>query len=257
MSRLILFSLINLLALAVNAQEKVPGIIEGKVSDGNRVPIPFANIRVKGTTYGAACNYYGVFRIAVISGDTLQVTAISYATREFVVPEGIDNKRFYLDIILTDDTIMLAEVSVHPWPETYREFREAFLGEIPGGMEIPPLNFGIPGPGELRNEAYSQGGIIMPGPVSVLYDLLSKEARNRRKYQELLRNDWMDTLLNRKYNPAIVARLTGLRSTQDVDSLMKFCDLKPELIMSLTEYELYTLILQCQRKFEAKKSEKQ
>jgi hypothetical protein len=249
MKRLITFCTIITAAFYMQGQDASPGVLEGKVLDGYLIPVPFAHLQVKGTSYGAACNYFGDYKIIVLPGDTLQVTAISYGIRFVVVPAEIAESRLRLDIILKPDTIILSEVVVHPWPETYREFKEAFLGKIPGEEIAPPLNLGIPGPGELRNEAYSGGGIIMPGPVSVLYELLSREARNRRKYEQLLIRDMNDTLVYRRYNPSIVARLTGLSDAPAIDSLMRFCDLKTQTILSKTEYELYETILKCYREF--------
>lgn len=91
--------------------------IEGTVLDGKtNVPIPFATVAVKGAANGASADSNGYFVLPVLlTGDneiTLEITAIGYEKREYVVKGGNNKMSFYLDPAVT----LLGEVQVNAIP---------------------------------------------------------------------------------------------------------------------------------------------
>jgi hypothetical protein len=141
-------------------------------------------------------------------------------------------------------TINLHDSVLAPWPATYEEFKKAFIEMV---IEDPLANLDLhlPSPAEMRNIAYPQGGIIMPGPISLLYDQFSKEARSKRIYAGLLKKD----LVAVRYNNAVISKLTGLKDEKEIKKFIDFCALKVQFILDSSDYELYAAIMDCYEKF--------
>jgi len=59
--------------------------VTGQVKDANGVPVPFANITIKGTTSGVAADANGNFRIEVQPGQSLIITSASFVEQEVKV----------------------------------------------------------------------------------------------------------------------------------------------------------------------------
>jgi hypothetical protein len=77
-----------LLSLSAYAQETV---ISGKVTDANSGdPLPFVNVILVGTTWGATTDFDGNYKIKTTSpSDTLSVSYIGYKTRKKAITKGI------------------------------------------------------------------------------------------------------------------------------------------------------------------------
>ncbi|WP_111307891.1 SusC/RagA family TonB-linked outer membrane protein [Confluentibacter sediminis] len=85
------------------AQEAVSGV----VSDANNVPIPGANISIKGTTVGAATDFDGNFTIKAKKGDVFVVSYLGYKTQEITYAGSAT-----LNVTLQEDNAQLDEVVV-------------------------------------------------------------------------------------------------------------------------------------------------
>ena len=69
-----LLALLTAAPLAAQAPQRT-GVLQGTVTDDAGEPLPGANVRVEGTTLGAATRIDGVFRIADVPVGTYAVTA--------------------------------------------------------------------------------------------------------------------------------------------------------------------------------------
>lgn len=135
--------------------------------------------------------------------------------------------------------------SVHaPWPATYEEFKKAFI-EMVIQDPLENLDLHLPSPAEMRNLAYSQGGIVMPGPISMLYDQFSKEARSKRIYADLMKKERADV----RYNNVLITRVTGIKHEDEIKKFKDFCVLQVQFILDASDYELYAAIMNCYAEF--------
>ncbi|WP_228852363.1 alpha-2-macroglobulin family protein [Aegicerativicinus sediminis] len=82
-------------------------IIYGVIKDESGLPLPGANILVKGTTYGTQTDFDGQFSIKVKNGEQLVITYIGYVSEEYSV--GTQKE---LEIFLEEDSSALEEVVV-------------------------------------------------------------------------------------------------------------------------------------------------
>jgi len=114
-------------------QARNPILLTGVVMEADQQkPLPYVNIQLNNTIYGTASDSNGYFSIFVNPGDTLHFSSIGYREATFVMPFNVTNSRYSLIQLLRQETILLNEVVVFPWP-TIDQFKEAFLD-----ADLPP-----------------------------------------------------------------------------------------------------------------------
>ena len=114
------------------AQESSSVLLTGVVMDADQqIPIPFVNIRLSGTNYGTAADSNGHFTLFVNPGDTLQFSSVGYTSAVFVMPMEVNSNQYSLIKLLRQETIMLSEIVVFPWP-SIEQFKDAFIDVDPG-----------------------------------------------------------------------------------------------------------------------------
>lgn len=89
-------------------------------------PVPYTNIVIKNTWRGTVADYYGYFSFVAHKNDTLIFSSVGYKKIEFVIPDTIHNDRYSLIQVMSNDTIMLSQTVIYPWPSR-EDFKEAFL----------------------------------------------------------------------------------------------------------------------------------
>jgi len=107
---------ISLVILVFSGQilaQDAKNTIKGTIKDGNGQPVPFVNVMVVGSPFGASTNDFGQFSISGVPAGTVTVAISSIGfetmTREVVVENG---KTTTIDIALTQTSKQLGEVVV-------------------------------------------------------------------------------------------------------------------------------------------------
>jgi len=150
----------------------------------------------------------------------------------------------HFKVFMQTNTVNLKELVVYPWPSTYEQFKREFVAmkvEDP----LANLHLNLPSPAEMRNLAYSQGGIVMPGPISMLYDQFSKEARSKKIYAGLMKKDKAAV----RYNNSLISKITGIKDEDEIQKFIDFCALQVQFILDSSDYELYAVIMNCYSEF--------
>lgn len=128
--------LINLffISTVIQAQKKEKELVQFSgvvVSADSLLPVPFTNIVDKTTGRGTMSDYYGFFSFVAQMGDTVWFSSIGYKKAIYVIPDTLDENRYSLIQLMTQDTILLSETVILPWP-TREQFKQAFLN-----LDIP------------------------------------------------------------------------------------------------------------------------
>src|SRR5690606_23428198 len=106
--------------------------VTGRVTDKAGLPLPGANVQVKGTTMGVSADENGRFAIQADGNEVLLVSMIGYATQEIPV-----NSRTVIDVILEADFFGVEEVVVIGYGTTSRQ---DFTGSVSSlRMEESPV----------------------------------------------------------------------------------------------------------------------
>lgn len=135
---ILLVLMLGLLMNSAQAQEKDDeGLVQfsGMVLDGSTddlFPVPYTNILVKNKGRGTYSDFQGFFSIVVEMGDTIVFSAVGYETVEFEIPTDLEENRYSLVQLMTQDAINLPETVVFPWPSR-EHFKLEFLA-----MDVTP-----------------------------------------------------------------------------------------------------------------------
>ncbi len=139
---LVVIFLFSLSAIAQNESDESLIQFSGIIITGDSLnPVPYASIIVKNTQRGTTSDYYGYFSFVAKPSDTIVFSSIGFKKSEFVIPDTLNDNRYSLIQMLQNDTVMLDEAIVYPWP-TQDQFKQAFLNlEIPDdALEIARKN---------------------------------------------------------------------------------------------------------------------
>ena len=102
---------------AVQSQEKT---VTGNVTDQSGLPLPGANVVVKGTTQGVQTDFDGNYAISVAEGQVLSFSYLGYTTKEVTV-----GSQSTINVTLEEDAQALEEVIVTAYGTSTKE---AFTG---------------------------------------------------------------------------------------------------------------------------------
>ncbi len=93
---------------------------------GDMIPLPYTNVAVKGTRRGAVSDQEGFFSFAALQGEVVTFSRIGYQTVEFEIPDTLTKNLYSFIQIMSEDTILLPETVIFPWPSR-KHFEIEFL----------------------------------------------------------------------------------------------------------------------------------
>lgn len=137
----LIFSFLIIGSMTLSAQGIVPDAIQfsGLVVTGPEseiIPVPYATIAVKGTPRGTYANYAGFYSLVVRPGETLIFTAIGFRQQEYTVPDTIIGNKFNYVQRLLEDTILLPEAVVYPWPSNKFLKQEFLAMDVTNDLQV-------------------------------------------------------------------------------------------------------------------------
>ena len=154
--------------------------ISGTVTGEDGVPLPGANIVVKGQSIGVSADFDGKYSIAVPSGDdTLVFSYIGFIEQEI----AIDGKNT-IDVVLVEDTAQLDEVVVIGYGTRNREDLTGAVSTIQAkGIEEQPITtFEQALSGQVSGVQLRQNGAPGGGPEILIRGVASTGGNNAPLY---------------------------------------------------------------------------
>lgn len=129
--------LANLLYSQKNNSDQLALVqFSGLVLDGSDqselFPVPYTNILIKGKNRGTYADLKGFFSIVVEKGDIIIFSAVGYKTIEFQVAKDLEDDKYSIVQLMSQDPVNLPETVVFPWPSR-DHFRLEFLA-----MDVTP-----------------------------------------------------------------------------------------------------------------------
>ncbi|GAB5551554.1 MAG: hypothetical protein Sapg2KO_11450 [Saprospiraceae bacterium] len=123
--------------LSAQKKDKNKDLVQfsGLILDGatdQLIPVPYANVVVEQRNRGTYSDLKGFFTIVVQKGDVVSFSAIGYKTVEYEIPMELEDDRYSIVQLMSQDTFNLPETVVFPWPSK-DHFRLEFLA-----MDVTP-----------------------------------------------------------------------------------------------------------------------
>ncbi len=238
---LVLIISLLIITFHVSGQDKS---VYGKVlaSEDNK-GMPGVNVTNKRTGYVVATNDKGDFYIRAQKGDSLIVTSVGYNNLG-IKWDGVNREPV---IFLKRSAFTLDEIVVKDKkPENlYQEIQE-FLNNPNDSRVIKR---------QIMRNMINTNTSLGPGlgiSIDALYDMFSKEGKNRRKLADVQFQDAKKFYAELRYNKRVVAQITHM-DEENLDEFMTFCKMPEDFILRATDYDLTYRILSCQKEFNTSK----
>ena len=160
---------------------------------------------------GTTSNAYGDFTITANVNDSISFSAIGYEKLTIALTDSMYNYGYIIK--LKPKAYELDEITITP----YR-------------LDLQPIH---------RSEVYTpplpnQGGVNIPtgiNPVTLIYNLFSREVKQKKYYKKLVEGTADFMLLGEKFNGVMVSQLTGLKDDELV-KFMSFCDFSTDFLLN-------------------------
>jgi hypothetical protein len=233
--------------LSANQQIKIKGLVNDARTG---LPISFAHIYIPQRNVGTASNMQGEFRFELLPFDSISISAIGYDAQVVYLTDSIFEKKIELNIKLIPKVYDLAEVQIRPFP-TYQELKRKILDYEMTDEEIQMAelqkafqkNMAMLAKGSSRLDGMDDaGGIRIGGPITAIYNLFSKHAKNQKKYYKLIKADKTKLAVAKRVNFEVVSRLTGLKDEEKVNEFIAYCSFSDDYILAATDIDLYKQI---------------
>lgn len=217
------------------------------------VVIPNCHVINKTQKMGTVSDEYGSFTITANVKDSVEFSAIGYAKLTIAVHDSMyTNTRV---VRLQPVAYALSEVNIGLF-STYDRFKRDVMNTrvAQHGISIDPIS---------KYEIYTpplpgQGGISAPGlgsPVTFIYNLLSKEGRQRRRYLDVINGTADHVIIGEKFNGLLVYQLTGLKDDELV-AFMSSCMFTKEYLLLAPQQEINRNVMRRYGEYLKRKREK-
>ena len=118
---------INILfTFVIYGQDKNLVQLTGRIINEISEPLPFAHVLIMNNFRGTITDREGKFSLVVEVYDTILFSTVGYKRKMLTIPDTLPKPFLTTDIVLVEDTILIAEVKIYPW-KSYEEFRRALL----------------------------------------------------------------------------------------------------------------------------------
>lgn len=231
-----LFHIILWLSLPLFSQQYYTGnpdsivILSVQLMDESTLkPIQFAHVINLRTFRGGISDTSGMFRLPVMHGDLLRVSSIGYFDQYYLVPDTL--KGFVrLEILMRQKVYLINEVRINTLGN-YEQFRRKFVSTELPDKETRELQR------KFRQMARDTAMKSAPVRTGIPLNFPSPEQRLEMQRQELYKKLREQRIMDDKFNPVIVSRLTGLQG-DDLYEFMRYCNFSRDYLLSTNHYDI-------------------
>ena len=171
----------------------------------------------------------GFFTIYISKHHVLHFTSVGYETYVFRVDRDFEGDMLYKEVEMIVKPISLREFTVKDQEE-----------EIETVVRVPEPEPTID-VGTLRGRTPVPVEPTLMSPISYFYEIFGNKPQQRRKVQELLRQQRLDSIAYARLSGEKVWEMTGLFGERLVE-FKEFCNLPPEFYLYANDYEFFTTI---------------
>lgn len=221
-------------SLDLTAQDSSRIIIKGKVTKEKQIGSPVIMVLNMRLGYGFATNNDGSFQIEAKKSDLIKIFCEGFQTVSFSFKDSVYKSIYIINISLKTLQVKLKQVTVNPTPE-YEEVIDA-KKQI-GTFEYEPL--------------VQSGFSAIKNPISALYQLFSKEEKEKREYVELLNQKAYTEAMKKILRYYSEAGYISLEE-KDFDRFIDYCGLSRGFIKRATLYEVGVELDRCLESYNPK-----
>ncbi len=228
-------------------------LFRGKVTgQANHECLPYVNIWNESSKTSALTDTSGLFVLRARTGDSLVFSAIGFYSKLVVTDAGSTGKTWQVELVPRLYDIDEARVYAYG---SYSAFRQHFLNlnlpETKTDRLRKDLNeTSVRVAREADNKAAAERAAN--NPVLAAVPILSPEEKQRLKLREILKEDNIQQVIDKKYNREIIGTLTGLKD-KELDDFMLFCNLDRKFLYKANQYDILIKVLEKYEEFRRSK----
>ncbi|MDD3859477.1 MAG: carboxypeptidase-like regulatory domain-containing protein [Bacteroidales bacterium] len=221
-------------------------IIAGYVfEESNGLPLPYVNVYVKKTRNGTITDTSGYFLLTANINDTIVFSSLGFDKKYVGVSEEDAENSKPLIVFLDTKIYELKSVEIIAL-KRYKQLEYEITN-----MKLPEneytyaiANFPCR-PSDIdyytRSSTPVSGLGIVFSPITALYDMFSKEGKEKQKLLELQEKDYLNSIIESKISIALVMKITGLNQ-EECKVFLNWCNFSSDFLLKLTEYDLISVI---------------
>lgn len=142
-----------------------------------------ATIINKKNRQGTVSGIDGDFSLIVQKNDTISFSCIGFKPFTHIIPDSLNTSDYRVLVSLVEDTVMLRETIITPWPINRTALKRAFLDEQNKEKEMIASYAGFR---EIDGPQREPAPTLM-NPISLLSNLLSKKRIQQKKMEKFRR----------------------------------------------------------------------
>jgi hypothetical protein len=196
--------------------------------------VQFAHVVNLRTERGGISDTMGYFKTRVKTGDMLRITAIGYFDHYIVVPDSATG--FYsIKLPMKEKIYFINEVRVNTLGN-YEQFRNKFLTTELPEKKTRELQK------RYREMARDTALKYTPLKTGIPLNFPSPEQRIEARKQELIKILRDQRIMDDKFSPATVSKLTGLKG-EELFQFMRFCNFSKDFLLHSNHYDILVTTL--------------
>lgn len=250
---LVMFSFLMLISGVAKAQTYV--MVNGAVYNLKGESLVGAHARNLSKGYGTFTDYSGKFSLVLAQNDSLKVSMIGYKPFSLKIPDKLNSLSYSLKVTLLADTIIITGPEIRPYPATYPEFRKEFVA-LRTPEELMQKKLGLPYAPFRKRYENPGGGLLLPGPVSLLYDIFSKEAKQRKKMEAIYAKKNLRAHFLKIISEEILHLRYGCENAGDIDELLAYCGIDDTYLQSVPAYFIAEYLNKCALEWKSSKNDR-
>lgn len=209
-------------------------LLSGEVLDEEGNALQDVHVQNMGNKQVTVTDNSGFFSIFLHKSHNIRFSAVGFRPTYFT-PHENSRASLYKVIKLRSKATALNEITIRP--DDVERATEMMM--LPPGQ--PLFSIGFQG----EQEDFKPG---VGSPISALYNLFSKESKQQKKLEELLKQDKLKGLVDERFEREDFWELTGLVG-DELEEFKEFCGMSELFIMTATDYEFLFRVKNCFNKF--------
>ncbi len=230
-------------------------IVAGYVfEESNGEPLAYVNVYVKKSRSGTITDTSGYFLLNASLNDTIIFSSLGYDKKYVILTDSATENNKPLIVFMDTKIYEINSVEVialRKYKQLEYEITNMRLPDNDYTYAANNFPFRPPDIDYYTRSSTPVSGIgIVFSPITALYDMFSKEGKEKQKLAELQEKDYLNSILDEKISTALIMKITGM-TQEETNIFIQWCNFTPEFVMKLTEYDLVSVIAHKHKQYQA------
>lgn len=206
--------------------------------------LAYVNVFIKKTRRGTITDTTGYFILSARINDTLTFSSLGYDRKYVVLTDTAADNMKPLIVFLDTRIYEINSIDIIALKKYKQLEYEITNMRLPSDDYVNAArNFPFrPADIDYYSRVNAPGFGLVFSPISALYDMFSKEGKERQKLEELQQADRLNRIIEEKLNPELIMNITRM-SREEVNIFIDWCNFSQGFVARLTEYDLISVIV--------------